>query len=87
MKSRKKALIIGIYNPDLIDFWPWHYHYEHGEYLSEKYRKCGEEKAAKFKKKEEAENEIKIWFTEAEIMDYDMAIDKILYSMEWEASK
>ena len=55
MNLRKKALIIGIYDPDLIDFWPWHYHYEHGEYLSEKYRKCGEEKAAKFKKKEEAE--------------------------------
>lgn len=34
---------------------------------------------------EEAENEIKIWFQESEIMDYDMAIDKILYSMEWES--
>ncbi len=36
---------------------------------------------------DEAENEIKIWFKEDEILDYDMAIDKILYSMEWEASK
>ena len=36
---------------------------------------------------DEAENEIKIWFKESEIMDYDLAIDKILYSMEWEASK
>lgn len=36
---------------------------------------------------EEAENEIKLWFKEDEIMDYDLAIDKILYSMEWEASK
>jgi nucleoside-diphosphate kinase len=36
---------------------------------------------------DEAENEIKIWFKKDEIMDYDMAIDKILYSMEWEASK
>jgi nucleoside-diphosphate kinase len=35
----------------------------------------------------EAENEIKIWFKEAEILDYDMAIDKILYSMEWEKSE
>jgi nucleoside-diphosphate kinase len=36
---------------------------------------------------DEAENEIKIWFKEDEIMDYDLAIDKILYSMEWEAKK
>lgn len=36
---------------------------------------------------DEAENEIKIWFKEDEVLDYDMAIDKILYSMEWEASK
>ncbi len=36
---------------------------------------------------DEAENEIKIWFKEDEILDYDMAIDKILYSMEWESGK
>ena len=36
---------------------------------------------------EEAENEIKIWFKENEIMDYDMAIDQILYSMEWQKEK
>lgn len=34
---------------------------------------------------DEAENEIKIWFKAEEILDYDMAIDKILYSMEWES--
>lgn len=34
---------------------------------------------------EEAENEIKIWFTEDEIHDYDLAIEKILYSKDWEA--
>lgn len=33
---------------------------------------------------EEAENEIKIWFKEEEIMDYDLAIDQILYSKGWE---
>lgn len=36
---------------------------------------------------EEAEGEIGIWFKEEEIMDYDLAIDKVLYSMEWEAGK
>ena len=34
---------------------------------------------------EEAENEIKLWFDEKEVMDYDLAIDKILYSKEWES--
>lgn len=33
---------------------------------------------------DEAENEIKIWFKDEEIMDYDLAIDQILYSMDWE---
>lgn len=36
---------------------------------------------------EEAENEIGIWFSEKEIVDYDMAIDNILYSIDWEANK
>lgn len=36
---------------------------------------------------EEAENEIDIWFKENEIMDYDLAIDQILYSMEWQSEK
>ena len=34
---------------------------------------------------EEAENEIKIWFKEDEVVDYDLAIDRILYSTEWES--
>ncbi|MFZ2202340.1 MAG: nucleoside-diphosphate kinase [Microgenomates group bacterium] len=34
---------------------------------------------------EEAETEIKLWFREGEIYDYDLAIEKILYSKEWEA--
>ncbi|MCS7092157.1 MAG: nucleoside-diphosphate kinase [Patescibacteria group bacterium] len=32
----------------------------------------------------EAEREIKVWFSENEIVDYDLAIEKILYSKEWE---
>ncbi len=36
---------------------------------------------------EEAETEIEIWFKKEEIVDYDMAIDKILYSMEWQGKK
>ncbi len=33
---------------------------------------------------EEAAREIKIWFKESEVYDYDLAINKILYSKEWE---
>lgn len=36
---------------------------------------------------DEAENEIKIWFKESEICDYDLAIEKILYSKEWEEER
>jgi nucleoside-diphosphate kinase len=36
---------------------------------------------------DEAENEIKIWFTEEEIHNYDLAIEKILYSTEWETTR
>lgn len=35
---------------------------------------------------EEAENEIKIWFDKKEIHDYELAIEKILYSKDWEAT-
>lgn len=34
---------------------------------------------------EEAEEEIKIWFNESEICDYELGIEKILYSPEWES--
>lgn len=33
---------------------------------------------------EEAEHEIELWFREEEICDYNLAIDEILYSKEWE---
>lgn len=36
---------------------------------------------------DEANNEISIWFTEEEIHNYDLAIEKILYSVEWEATR
>ncbi|MCS7317826.1 MAG: nucleoside-diphosphate kinase [Candidatus Dojkabacteria bacterium] len=32
----------------------------------------------------EAEREIKVWFSEEEIYNYELAIEKILYSLEWE---
>ncbi len=35
----------------------------------------------------EAENEINIWFSSEEVHDYDLAIEKILYSKDWEAKK
>ncbi len=35
----------------------------------------------------EAEREIKLWFDTNEIHDYDLAIEKILYSKEWESAR
>lgn len=36
---------------------------------------------------EEAEHEINLWFSEKEIFDYDLAIEKILYAKEWETTR
>ncbi len=33
---------------------------------------------------EESKREISIWFTDNELSDYDLAIEKILYSKDWE---
>jgi hypothetical protein len=40
--------IIGIYDPNIDEKWPWHCHYEHGTYLSQKYRICKRWTAAEF---------------------------------------
>lgn len=37
--------------------------------------------------KEEAEREINVWFEKSEIFDYDLAIEKILYSKDWETER
>ncbi len=36
---------------------------------------------------DEAERELKVWFKEEEISDYETAIERVLYSMEWEEPK
>ncbi|RMD77103.1 nucleoside-diphosphate kinase [Candidatus Dojkabacteria bacterium] len=36
---------------------------------------------------DEAEREIRVWFSEDEICDYELAIEKILYSKEWESGQ
>ena len=36
---------------------------------------------------EEAQREIALWFKKGEIHDYDLAIDKVLYSKDWEATR
>jgi len=33
---------------------------------------------------DEAEREMKVWYAEKDLVDYDLAIEKILYSKEWE---
>lgn len=32
----------------------------------------------------EAQREVEVWFKESELIDYELAIEKILYSKEWE---
>lgn len=46
--------MIGIYDPLIYNFWPWHYHYEDGKYLSAKQRICSETSAAVFSTAHEA---------------------------------
>lgn len=40
--------LIGVYDPGQNERWPWHCHYDDGQYLSNKYRLCGFERAAVF---------------------------------------
>lgn len=54
MQVLKLIYIIGVYNPAHDDFWPWHCHYEHGRYLSNKHRICGRERVAEFPTEKEA---------------------------------
>lgn len=35
----------------------------------------------------EAERELKVWFKEDEIVEYDLAIEKILYDKDWERTR
>jgi nucleoside-diphosphate kinase len=37
--------------------------------------------------KGEADREIKVWFSEDDICDYDLGIEKILYAKEWEEER
>lgn len=36
---------------------------------------------------DEAERELKVWFNESEIFDYDLAIEKLLYDKDWEGER
>ncbi len=36
---------------------------------------------------DEAERELKVWFTPEELFDYDLAIEKVLYDSAWEGTR
>jgi hypothetical protein len=40
--------LIGVFDPDIEDSWPWHFDYQNGVYLSLNYRQCKRHKAAEF---------------------------------------
>lgn len=46
--------LIGVFDPEVDESWPWHCHYEHGIYLSAKSRLCKISKAAEFNSADEA---------------------------------
>lgn len=54
MQVLKLSYLIGVYDPNFDESWPWHCHYEDGRYLSRKHRICGRERAAEFSTEEEA---------------------------------
>lgn len=61
MNILKLRYVIGVYEPDNDDTWPWHCHYEDGEYLSAKHRVCGRERAAEFATEKEARDFYFLW--------------------------
>lgn len=54
MKILKSFFLIGVYDPNIDDAWPWHCHYESGRYLSAKKRVCSRNSSAEFESPEEA---------------------------------
>ena len=58
---RKSIFLIGVFDPTVDDNWPWHFHYEHGMYLSVKHRQCKIRKAAEFTSAAEARNFFHNW--------------------------
>tara|TARA_Y100001937_G_C7136776_1_gene340456 strand:+ start:3645 stop:4049 length:405 start_codon:yes stop_codon:yes gene_type:complete len=55
------SFLIGVYDPTLDDKWPWHCHYEDGQYLSDKKRLCGFGRAAEFSSAEDARQFFHTW--------------------------
>ncbi len=55
------VFLIGVFDPLINESWPWHCHYEHGIYLSEKYRQCKRWKAAEFETAKEAREFFHNW--------------------------
>lgn len=55
------SFLIGVYDPTTDDKWPWHCHYEDGQYLSNKKRLCGFDRAAEFSSAEDARQFFHTW--------------------------
>jgi len=61
MQVLKLIYLIGVYDPNFDDTWPWHCQYEYGRYLSEKHRICGRARAAEFPTEKEARDFYSQW--------------------------
>lgn len=53
--------LIGVFDPDADDSWPWHFDYENGIYLSVNYRLCKRAKAAEFQTATAAREFFHLW--------------------------
>jgi hypothetical protein len=61
MMGERKMYMIGVFDPNVDNSWPWHFHYENGVFLSEKKRLCKDGKAAKFENQDEAREFFHSW--------------------------
>jgi hypothetical protein len=61
MEIQKSFFQIGIFDPEVCDAWPWHCHYEDGQYLSRKERICSWLRPAEFDTPNEAREFFHQW--------------------------
>lgn len=61
MQVHKSFFMVGVYDGNQNDQWPWHCHYDEGVYLSTKKRRCTQRSAAEFDCIEDARAHYHSW--------------------------
>lgn len=60
-QCKVSVFLIGVFDPNIDENWPWHCHYENGIFLSENFRQCKRWKAAEFATANEAREFFHNW--------------------------